>query len=62
MEIRAKNHDFSLGYGQYKSLCWDNFIHNQERTSSLYEGVEKPSPFPDSDAPTSRHPVTLSAY
>ena len=20
MEIRAKNHDFSLGYGQYKSL------------------------------------------
>jgi len=59
MEIRAKNHDFSLGYGQYESLLGQ--LYPQSMASSLYEGVEKPSPFPDSDAPTSRHPVTLSS-
>lgn len=45
--IRAKNHDFSLGYGQYKSLLGQ--IYPQSIASSYYEGVEKPSPFPDSD-------------
>ena len=45
MEIRAKNCDFSLGYGQYKSLLGQLY---PPMASSHYEGVEKPSPFPGS--------------
>ena len=47
MEIRAKNHDFFSSYGQYKSLLEQ--LYPQSMASSHYEGVDRPSPFPDSD-------------